>query len=137
MTLPGNINFGDAKIFEDDDTNNKVNVFLGISKSGKETTEPFTINVSSKPDTINQLITQGATFLLLPATAYTLPANVSLAAGQTTAGFNLVINKTTLKTFAGKKVAVCVAISNPTKYMVNAQAGKVVVIIDVNALKLK
>src|SRR6476469_4806631 len=83
--VPGNINFGDAINFKDDETANKVNVFLGVSKSGKESTKSFTVDVVSKPDTINQLITKGAPFLLLPANAYTLPTKVSLAAGQTTA----------------------------------------------------
>lgn len=135
--VPGNINYGAAKNFRDDSESNKVQIFLGVSKSGKQTTTPFTVNVISRPDTISQLITNGATFLSLPAAAYTLPANVSLAAAQSIASFNLVVDKPTLKTYAGKKVAVCVALSNPTNYMLNANASKVVVIIDVDALKLK
>lgn len=135
--VPGTLNYGDALNFEVDDANNKVNVFLGVSKSGKQDTQPFTVDIVSKPDTINQLISSGKNYFLLPSTAYTLPANVSFAAGQSTVKFNMVIDKTTLKTYAGKKVAACIAISNPTKYVLNAAASKVVVIIDVNALNLK
>jgi hypothetical protein len=135
--VPGNINYGDAKNFKDDETSNKVLVYLGVSKSGKEDTQPFTVAISSRADTINTLITKGAGFVLLPTTAYTIPANVSLAAGQSTVGFNMVIDKPTLKTYAGKKVAACVTLSNPSKYSLNDQAKKVIIIIDVNALTLK
>nr|WP_294897951.1 DUF1735 domain-containing protein [uncultured Pedobacter sp.] len=135
--VPGNINYGAAKNFLDDDANNKVIVYLGVSKSGEQNTEPFSVDVTTKSDTINQLIGNGATFELLPSTAYTLPANVSLTAGQSSVNFNLSIDKAILKTYAGKKVALCVALSNPTRYMLNTSASKVIVIIDVNALNLK
>lgn len=135
--VPGSINYGAAKNFKDDETANKVLVYLGVSKSGKEDTQAFTVDVSSRADTINQLITKGATFVLLPSSAYTLPANVSVAGGQTTANFNMVIDKPTLKTYAGKKVAACVTLSNPSKYTLKDQAKKVIIIIDVNALNLK
>ncbi len=135
--VPGNVNYGAAKNFKDDETSNKVLVYLGIAKSGKQETSPFTVDVSSRADTINQLVVNGASFVLLPTTAYTLPANVSLNAGQSSASFNMVIDKPTLKTYAGKKVAVCVSLSNPTKYALNTISKKVIVIIDVNALNLK
>ena len=135
--VPGNINYGDAKNFKDDEASNKVLIFLGVAKSGKEDTQPFTVDISSRADTINQLITKGASFLLLPSTAYTLPSTVSLAAGQSSTTFNMVIDKPTLKTYAGKKVAVCVTLSNPSKYTLNDKTKKVIIIIDVNALNLK
>ncbi|MBK0384138.1 DUF1735 domain-containing protein [Pedobacter sp. SD-b] len=141
-SVPSKVNdkvvYGPAQNFLDDDANNKVLVYLGVSKSGKETTESFSVDLMSRPDTINQLITtNGATFLQLPETAYTLPASVTLASGEATTSFNLVIDKPMLKTYAGKKVAVCVALSNPTRYMLNSRASKVIIIIDVDALKLK
>jgi len=135
--VPGNINFGAAKIFKDDEVNNKVQIYLGVAKSGTQETQPFTVDISSRADTINQLITAGSSFVLLPSAAYTLPPNISLAAGQTSASFNMVIDKPTLKAFAGKKVAACVSLSNPTKYTLNARTKKVIIIIDVDALKLK
>lgn len=135
--VPGGVNFGDAKNFSDNEATNKVEIFLGVSKSGKETTAPFTVDVTSRPDTINQLVTNGANFIALPAVAYTLPASISVESGQSTAGFSLLVDKNALKNYAGQKVAVCVAISNPTKYSLRSSASKVIVIIDVNALKLK
>lgn len=135
--VPGGVNFGDAKNFRDDEANNKLEIFLGVSKSGKETTAPFTVDVTSRPDTINQLVTNGASFLAVPSATYTLPASVSVDSGQSTAGFSLLVDKNALKNYSGKKVAVCVAISNPTKYSLRLSASQVIVIIDVDALKLK
>jgi hypothetical protein len=113
-----------------------VNVLLGVSKSGKADAEAFTVDVSTRSDTINQLIAGGATFQLLPSSAYTLPQTVTVASGASSANFNLAINKTALKTYAGKKMAVCVVVSNPSLYTLSAKNRQVIVIIDVNALKL-
>lgn len=135
--VPSNVNFGAAKNFEVDEANNKVIVYLGVAKSGKAATQPFTVEVTSRADTINELIADGASFLLLPSTAYTLPTSVSLTAGQSVTGFNLVIDKPTLETFAGKKVAVCVSLSNPTRYKLEGKTRNVIVIIDVDALNLE
>src|SRR6478672_1519263 len=46
--VPGAINYGTAVNFKDDDANNKVNVFLGVSKSGKQDTQPFTVDIISR-----------------------------------------------------------------------------------------
>lgn len=134
--VPGNVNFGAAKNFKDDQTNNKVVIYLGIAKSGKADAKPFTVDLTSRADTINQLIGSGAGFVLLPSSAYTLPNKVDLNAGQSSVEFDLVIDKPTLKTYAGKKVAVCVVLSNSTNYTLNAKANKVIIIIDVNSLNL-
>jgi hypothetical protein len=135
--VPSTLNFGAAINFKDDVANNKVLVYLGVAKSGKQETQPFTVDLSSRADTINQLITGGAGFVLLPATAYTLPASVSLTAGQSSVVFNMVVDRTMLKTFAGKKVAACITLSNPSRYSLDDNAKKVIVIIDVNALNLQ
>lgn len=135
--VPGNINFGAAKNFKDDEATNKVLVYLGVSKSGKAETQAFTVNITSRADTINQIIARGVNLTLLPSSAYTIPASVSLAAGQSAANFNMVIDKPTLKTFAGKRVAACISLSNTTRYALNDKTKKVIVIIDVNALQLK
>jgi hypothetical protein len=128
-----------------DTKNSKVNVYLGIARSGQASADSYSVSVTAKPDTITQLIGNGLimvspnptkTVVLLPAGAYTLPATVTVPQGQTIASFNLAIDLAQLKTFAGKKVALCVAISNPSKYTLSPTNSKVVVIIDVDALKL-
>lgn len=135
--VPGNVSYGAAKNFKDDEAANKVLVYLGVSKSGEATAQPFTVNIASRADTINQIIASGADLKLLPATAYSIPASVSVAAGQSGTSFNMVIDKPTLKTFAGKKVAACITLASPSMYKLNDLTKKVIVIIDVNALLLK
>ena len=132
--------------FRVDTLGNKVNVFLGVTCSGKQQAlNGYTVTVSTRSDTINQLIANGLinvapnaskTVVLLPATAYTLPTNVAVPSGAYAAGFYLTINTTTLKTYAGKKVALCVVISNPTNYTLSTVNQQVIIIIDVDSLKL-
>lgn len=128
------------------DTKNKVvNIPLGVLRSGKQSGGGFSVTVSSRADTVNTLIGNGLikvapnatkTVVLLPTTAYTLPTTVSVADGQYLASFNLSVDIATLKTYAGKKVAVCVQISNSSAYTINTAINKVIVIIDVDTLNL-
>jgi hypothetical protein len=128
------------------DTKNKVvNIPLGVTRSGKQAGDGFSVTVSSRADTVNTLIGNGLikvapnatkTVVLLPTTAYTLPSIVSVASGQYLTSFNLSIDIATLKTYAGKKVALCVQISNATAYTINTAISKVIIIIDVDTLNL-
>ena len=46
------------------------------------------------------------------------------------------MNKTALKAQAGKKLVLCIAIANPSKYELSEKAAEVTVLVDVDALKL-
>lgn len=131
--------------FKIDKQNNKVNVFLGVSRSGKAKPEAYSVNVVAKPDTINTMIANGTikvnpnptkTVVLLPASAYTLPASVAVPNGQYMQSFSLAIDLAALKTYAGKKVALSFALAAPSKYTLSSTNAKVIIIIDVDALKL-
>ena len=130
--------------FRVDTLGNKVNVYLGVTRSGLATADAYSVNIETRTDTINTLITNGLINLtpstipvvLLPASAYTLPATVSVPAGQYAASFYLTIQLDVLKTYAAKKVALCVAIKNPTKYILSTTNDRVIILIDVDALKL-
>ncbi len=120
--------------------NNKVNIILGVAGSGAQALNAYTVNVTVNTDTINQMISSGvlpaATTVVLPATMYTLPASVAVPAGPGVASFYLAVNETQLKTYAGKKLALEVVISNPTLYAVNTAINKTIILIDVSALNL-
>ena len=132
--------------FRVDTLGNKVNVFLGVTCSGKQQAlNGFSVSVSTRADTINQLIANGLIkvapnaakpVVLLPASAYTLPATVSVPSLAYATGFYLSINTSTLKTYAGQKVALCVVISSPSMYTLSPINNKVIIIIDVDSLKL-
>ncbi|RYE37093.1 MAG: DUF1735 domain-containing protein [Sphingobacteriaceae bacterium] len=128
-----------------DTKNNKVNVLLGVSCSGKVANAGYTVNLATRTDTITQLINNGQikvapnatkTVMQLPADAYSLPTAVTVPSSSYMTGYYLSIDKTKLKTYAGQKVALCVIISNPTNYVLNQAYKQVIIIIDVDALKL-
>ncbi len=124
---------------------NKVNVLLGVQRTGTQALDAFEVTVTTNADTVNQLIANGnikvdpdkaKAVVLLPSTAYTLPTTVSVPAGQSSALFKMAIDRAILKTYAGKKVAVAVVLSNTTKYSINKALNKVIVLINVDALGL-
>ena len=120
--------------------NNKVNITLGISGSGSQALNAYTVNVAANSDTINQMINNGilpaATTLVLPTAIYTLPATVAVPVGQSMASFYLSVDKTQLKAYTGKKLALEIVLSNPSMYALNTTINKTIVIIDVSALNL-
>lgn len=120
--------------------NDKVNIILGVSRSGRQDAGAFSVDVAANADTINQLMSSGvldpAMYALLPASVYSLPQKLLVPDGSTSATFYLSVNKTQLKTYAGRKLALAVLIRNPSAYNIMAGIDKVIVIIDVNALKL-
>ena len=134
----------DTHNFKVDTLGNIVKVYLGITRSGLDTSDAYSVSIETRTDTINTLIANGLINLnpstipvvLLPASAYTLPATVSVPAGQYAASFYLAIKLDVLKSYAGKKVALCVAIKNPTKYILSTTNDRVIILIDVDALKL-
>lgn len=130
--------------FKVDTLNNKINVMLSVSRSGLEQYKSYSVDISTRADTISELIANGKInltastipVLLLPETDYTLPQKVTVPEGKYQTGFYLSIDKIALKAYTGKKVALCVAISNPTLYLLNPVNDKVIVLINVDALKL-
>ena len=122
-----------------------VNVFLGVTRSGLDAYKAYSVDVSTRSDTVATLIANGlinppSTTILpvevLPQTDYNLPTTVSVTDGKYSEGFYLAIKLDALKTYAGKKVALCVVISNPTNYTLSTVNNKVIILIDVDALKL-
>lgn len=122
-----------------DSINHKLNVILGVIRSGKQSDDGYSVSVSVNKDTTTQLITKNVITngVLLPDASYTLPTSVSVPAGQSYSSFYLSIDAVTLKTFSGKKAAITIAISNPSNYTLYTKYSKTVVIIDVDAIKAK
>lgn len=128
-----------------DTAGNRLDVILGVSRSGMQAGNAFTVNVQTNPDTINEAIAnnllqvspnQGDSVVLLQDKAYTLPSTVSVPEGQTSTTFLLSIDIDQLKALSGKKAALAVYISSPSKYKLNAAQSEVIILIDVNALNL-
>jgi hypothetical protein len=132
--------------FHVDTPNAKVNVFLGVLRTGKQANEAFTVSITTRTDTITTLIAgnllsvnpnPNKPVVLLSSDTYTLPATVSVPDGSNSANFNLVIDLAKLKAnYTGKKAALCVALSNPSMYSLNSANSKVVILIDVDSMHL-
>lgn len=128
-----------------DSANNRLAVILGVSRSGKQAPEAYSVSVAANPDTIIAAIANGTiqvdpdknkTVVLLPDKEYSLPQRVTVPAGQYATTFYLSIDINALKGYAGKKVALAVYLSNPTKYPLNTANSETIIIIDVDALNL-
>ncbi|MBR5211435.1 MAG: DUF1735 domain-containing protein [Bacteroidales bacterium] len=112
-----------------------VEVFLGVLRSGKQAGEAFTVDVVVNNETTAAQATALAAEVM-SSDLYTLPSNVKVEAGTNQTRFNLSLNKAALKAKAGKKLVLCIALANPSKYELSEAAAEVTVLVDVDALKL-
>jgi hypothetical protein len=119
--------------------NNKINVILGVSRSGMQASEGFSVDIVTNTDTVNQLLTSGildAATMLMPADMYTLPSAVSVDNGKSQATFSLAIDIDQIKgsQYVGKKLALAVSIKGKGKYEVASALSTTIVIVNVDAL---
>jgi hypothetical protein len=87
----------------------KMQIFLGIYRSGLEEFLAYEVSVSTGTTTLD-----GTT--LLPETAYTIPSTVSCPDGKRDATFYLSVNIEYLQDNPTTDFSLPVTISNPTRY---------------------
>lgn len=134
--VPGSLDSA-GRNYRVDSVANRLNVILGVSRSGMQDPAGYSVQVSGDADTVAQAIASGAlAAVLLPEKAYTLPDAVTVPAGSTAATFSVSVDMDALKAFAGKKVALAVKISSPSRYQLNDSYSETIVVIDVDALHL-
>jgi hypothetical protein len=125
--------------FQIDSINHKLNVILGVLRSGKESAGGYSVDVIADNDTTNQLIANNVftNGVLLPNASYTLPTKVIVPAGKNNATFYLSINAADLNNalYTGKNLALTIRITNPTNYTLNTKYSKTVVIINANSIR--
>lgn len=115
--------------------NNSLNVVLGVYRSGLQPLEGFSVDIGTRADTVNQLLSDGvlADAILLPEDAYELPATISVPGGQREATFYLSINREKLQAdhpeAAGMDLVLAVNIANPSRYELNQSLSTTIVII--------
>ena len=116
----------------------KVSVVLGVSRSGLQSLQGFTVKVETYLDTTSKIITAGAiaNAVLLPQDLYTLPTEVSVPEGKREEIFYLIIDRAKLiqnySHLNGKKLVLTVGINSSDKnnLVINKSLSKTVVIID-------
>jgi hypothetical protein len=120
-----------------DEAQGTLEVILGVSRSGMQAADGYTVKVSADADTVNAAIGAGKLQAVsLPEKDFSLPTSVDVPAGKNGATFYLSVDLDQLKTFAGKKVAVAVRVSDPSRYTLNKEYSETIVDIDVDALNL-
>ncbi len=123
-----------------DAVNKKLNIILGVSVSGEAASAGYTVNIKTNSDTVNQLIANGtldASTVLMPASIYSLPTQLSVLPGVRSNTFFLSVDIAQLKAnYTGKKLALAVKLSEPTTYPLNESISTAIVIVNVNSLTL-
>ncbi len=117
-------------------TNKKLNVVLGVIRSGVTLDGDVTINVKASTDTITKLITAGklvAGTQVLPNTAYTLTSSVTMPAGNYSLSFPLVVDLNFLLNNPNTKYALAVGVSSPQR-AVNPLLATTIILIDTQFL---
>lgn len=127
--------------FKVDLTTNKVKVILGVLRSGDIGNSPYTVDIISRTDTTNQIISSGAisNALILPTSLYTLPNSVSVSGSESGTSFYMEIPIDALKMsqYTDKNLVLTVGLTNPTAFQLSPKNTSTVVIINVNSLRTK
>ena len=121
--------------FRVDKENNKLNVILGVIRSGKVSNDGFSVDVLALPGSTSVDASQNQ--VLLPETMYTLPSSVSVPDGSSNASFYLSVDINALKsaTYTGKKLLLTVGIDKPSRFELSETNTKTLVVIDVDAIR--
>ena len=112
-----------------------INVVLGVYRSGLQELQGYTVDVISRADTINQLITDGvlANAALLPDDTYSIPGNLTVPDGEREMTFHLSIDRNAISanypSFVGMNLVLAVGITNPSRYELNQSLSTTIVIV--------
>lgn len=131
--------YNQAQRFSVDKAAAKVNIPLGIIRSGVSLSGIASINIAVNTDTIAKLITSGklvAGTEVLPATSYTLPQSVTIDDGSGNVSFLLALDLNFLTTNINKKYAIAVGITSATNKVVKSSLSTTVIYIDPTQLLL-
>ena len=117
-----------------DTLTHNLRIVLGVYRSGLQDMEAFSVKVSVDEDTTQIVAAKTPRGMMLPSEIYTLPTSVSVEKGQRENTFYLDVDLEKLvqldKKNAAKRLVLVVGISNPTKYELNHELSKTVIIIN-------
>lgn len=115
-----------------------VDIILGVLRAGKVSNSPYQVDIISRADTTTQIVQSGIieNAVVMTESLYTLPGSVSVPGNKSGETFYMSVPVEVLKRpeYAGKKLVMTVAITNPSKYQLNTRKTSTVVIIDTDAL---
>lgn len=119
-----------------DSTDQKINVILGVYRSGLEAAIGYSVTVKASTDTIASLIKSGtlSNGLALGNDMYRLPEMVTVSNGNLGTHFYLSLDWTKIKNYTGLNLAISVSISNPSRYSLDTSQATTIVIVNINKL---
>lgn len=118
----------------------KLNIILGVSRSGKiSDAGGFSVNIGVSSTKTDEAIALGEieNAIALPSGMYQIPDKITVEAGKNSASFYLSvdINQLMNSTYNGHNLILAVEISNPTDFELADDNTSVVVVIDVEAIR--
>ncbi len=119
--------------------NGKINIVLGVMRSGTFAGEDFTVNVVTLKDETDKLIESGAVrnAVAMPEGIFTLPSQVTVE-NSNEATFYLSVDSVTLindLAYTGQNMVVTVGLANPSKYELAEKNTFANVILSVDAIR--
>ncbi len=123
----------DAKNVSIDKVAKKISVALGVNRSGLAAKEPYSVKLTASDAGLPADVTP------LSPSEYTIVASgkagavstIEVPADATAAAFAVEVPKSVLDAHAGKKIGINLAISEPSKFELNAAMATAALIIDV------
>lgn len=111
-----------------------LKIFLNVQRSGIIPLQGFTVSVGADAAHTAIVVDDIARAVALPTDSYTLPTSVIAENGQTSVDFSLDVDINKLINdyphLSKNKLVVTVALSAPTKYELNSELSKTVVVIN-------
>lgn len=113
----------------------KLNVILGVLRSGKLPNKAYSVTVTASVPSSNILSAIGG--VAMPSSIYSLPQEVNVPSDQSGGTFYLSIDADALNSnvYNGKKLVLIVAVSNPSNFELAEEGTSVAVVIDVDDIK--
>lgn len=114
-----------------DASSNEVVIPLGVYRSGVTNDGSVPVSIAVRNEVISQLISDGTLpdeVEVLPGSQFTLPDNVTVAGGHSSASFNLRVNRDFLRNNDEKWFALSVEVSSNVLDVNEAQANTIVLI---------
>ncbi|MCL1934644.1 MAG: hypothetical protein FWF53_12630 [Candidatus Azobacteroides sp.] len=125
--------------FKIDADKNELQILLGVLRSGDLSNAAYSVDIIARTDTTAQIISDGLVEngMIFPASLYSLPQKVEVAANESGAGFYMAVPVEALKndSYTDKKLVLTVGLANPSRFELSATNTNTVVILDVNAIR--
>lgn len=115
----------------------KIKVFLGVLRSGNVKDEAFSVDIVVDKNQAQNYVNKTANAELMPEGLYTFPDRADIAGDSNQAAFYLEIETGAIVEgdYDGKKLVVCIALANPTKFELARDYSSTMVVLNVDEIK--